>query len=45
MDDQNLGQPVFNRSFDPDFINGWGTRPYNWGLGVSVQQESCRESR
>jgi hypothetical protein len=20
-------------------VHGWGTRPYNWGLGVSVQQE------
>jgi len=39
MDNQTLGQPVFNRTFDPGFVTGWGTRPYNWGLGVSVQQE------
>ena len=25
--------------YDPDFITGWGNRPYNWELGVSVQQE------
>ena len=30
---------MFNRTFDPDFIHGWGNRPYNWELGVSVQQE------
>ena len=39
MDNQNLGKAVFNRSFDPDFVGGWGTRPYNWSLGLSVQQE------
>jgi hypothetical protein len=35
----NLGRPVFTRSFDPAFVSGWGTRPYNWGMGFSVQQE------
>ncbi len=25
--------------FDPNFINGWGKRPYNWELGVSLQQD------
>jgi hypothetical protein len=39
MDDQNLGKEKFTRSFDPAFISGWGVRTYNWGLGVSVQQE------
>jgi len=39
MDNQNLGLPVFSRTFDPGFVTGWGTRPYNWGLGISVQQE------
>jgi carboxypeptidase family protein len=39
MDNQNLGQPVFTRSFDPNYVSGWGTRPYNWGLGLAVQQE------
>jgi hypothetical protein len=39
MDDQNLGKPVFNRTFDPGFVTGWGTRPTNWSLGVGVQQE------
>jgi hypothetical protein len=39
MDNQNLGLPVFSRTFDPGFVTGWGTRPYNWGLGFTVQQE------
>jgi hypothetical protein len=39
MDNQNLGQPVFSRSFDPDFVGGWGHRPYNWSMGLSVQHE------
>jgi len=39
MDNQNFGKEFFTRTFDPNFINGWGKRPYNWELGVSVQQE------
>ena len=39
MDNQNLGKPVFTRSFDSDFVTGWGTRPNNWTLGFSVQHE------
>lgn len=39
MDDQSLGQEVLTKTYDPAFVNGWGARPYNWGLGVSVQQE------
>jgi hypothetical protein len=39
MDNQNLGRQVFTRSFDPNYVGGWGARPYNWGIGLSVQQE------
>jgi hypothetical protein len=39
MDNQNLGRQVFNRTFDPAFVSGWGTRPYNWALGLAVQHE------
>jgi hypothetical protein len=39
MDNQNLGRPVFTRSFDPGYVSGWGTRAYNWGLGLAVQHE------
>ncbi len=39
MDNQNFGKEVFTKSFAPDLIGGWGTRTYNWEMGVSVQQE------
>jgi hypothetical protein len=39
MDNQNFGKEVFTRFFDPEFIDGWGKRGYNWELGVSVQHE------
>jgi hypothetical protein len=39
MDNQNFGRDVFTKSFDPDLINGWGKRTYNWEMGISVQQE------
>jgi hypothetical protein len=39
MDNQNLGKPVFVRSFDPNYVEGWGNRANNWSMGVAVQQE------
>jgi hypothetical protein len=39
LDNQNLGRGVFTRSFDPAFVSGWGTRPYNWSFGVGIQHE------
>jgi len=39
MDQQNFGKETFTKVFDPDLINGWGKRTYNWEMGVSVQQE------
>jgi hypothetical protein len=39
MDNQSFGKEFFTRTFDPSFINGFGKRPYNWEMGVSVQQE------
>jgi hypothetical protein len=39
MDNKNLGKEVFDRTYDPGFTEGWGVRMYNWGLGISVQQE------
>jgi hypothetical protein len=39
MDNQNFGKEVFTKVFDPDLINGWGKRTYNWEMGVSLQQE------
>jgi hypothetical protein len=39
MQNQNFGKEVFTKVFDPDVINGWGKRTYNWEMGLSVQQE------
>ena len=39
MDNQNLGKEVFTRTYDPNFVTGFGSRPYNWGMGMSVQHE------
>jgi hypothetical protein len=39
MDNQNFGKEFFTRTFDSNFINGFGKRPYNWEFGVAVQQE------
>jgi hypothetical protein len=39
MDNQSFGTAAFTRSYDTDFVTGSGVRPYNWGLGLSVQQE------
>jgi hypothetical protein len=35
----NFGKPVFSGSFDPEILEGWGVRPSDWQIGVSVQQE------
>ena len=34
MDNQTLGQQVFVRSFDPDYVGGWGNRANNWSMGA-----------
>jgi hypothetical protein len=39
MDNQNFGKDVFTKSFDPDLVQGWGRRTYNWEMGISLQQE------
>ena len=39
------GANSITRTWDPNYVTGWGNRPYNWGLGVQVQQEilpACR---
>lgn len=35
----NFGRPVFNITYDPDTLSGWGKRGYDWNFGVQVQQE------
>ena len=30
---------LIGATFDPDLLSGWGKRPSDWSLGISVQQE------
>jgi hypothetical protein len=39
MDNQNFGKDFFTRTSDMNFIHGYGVRPYNWEMALSVQQE------
>ena len=36
---RNFGRNVFDNTYDPDIISGWGIRPYNWEFSASVQRE------
>ena len=35
----NFGKNVFSNTIDPAILKGWGVRPSDWAMGVSVQQE------
>jgi hypothetical protein len=39
LSNQNFGKPVFTGSFDEAILEGWGVRPGDWQIGVSVQQK------
>ena len=39
LSNTNFGQPIFSGSFDPDILEGWGVRPSDGQVGVSVQQK------
>src|SRR5262249_28506462 len=34
-----FGQNVLTNNFDPALLTGWGVRPSDWSLGVSIQQQ------
>ncbi len=42
MTNANFGRAVPNIRPDPDWITGWGKRPYDWQLSVSVDREVLR---
>ena len=35
----SFGQNVLTNNFDPGVLNGWGVRPSDWTLDVSLQQQ------
>ena len=42
VSDTNFGQPTLSLNYDPEVLNGWGTRPYQWEFSTSVQHEIAR---
>jgi hypothetical protein len=39
LSNTNFGKPVFTNTYDPGILEGWGVRPSDWQVGVSVQQQ------
>jgi len=37
-----FGTSALNATFNQDFFNGWGHRPYEWDISTSVQQQLMR---
>jgi hypothetical protein len=35
----NFGQNVYSLSYDEQILKGWGVRPSDWQIGVTLQQE------
>jgi hypothetical protein len=36
---QNFGRNVYSLSYDEQILQGWGVRPADWQVGVTVQQQ------
>jgi hypothetical protein len=39
MANKNLGTNTVVRTWDDNYIHGWGKRPYNWEFAATVQQQ------
>jgi hypothetical protein len=39
VSDTNFGRPTLSLNYDPEALNGWGTRPFNWEFSTSVQHQ------
>jgi hypothetical protein len=39
FDDATFGRPTPNTAFDPELLEGWGKRYYNWEFSTGVQHE------
>jgi hypothetical protein len=40
----NFGRNVLTNTFDPAVLSGWGVRPSDWSLALSIQQQIGRQS-
>jgi len=39
VSDTNFGRETLSLNYNPDVLNGWGARPYQWEFSTSVQHE------
>ena len=39
ISDRNFGTATLSNNFNPELLEGWGVRPADWEIGVSVQHE------
>ena len=39
LSNTNFGKPVLTNQFDPSALTGWGVRPSDWTLGVSIEHQ------
>jgi hypothetical protein len=39
VSDTNFGKSTLSLNYDPNVLNGWGTRPYQWEFSASVQRQ------
>ena len=39
VSDTNFGKQTLSLNYNPDVLNGWGSRPYQWEFSTSVQHE------
>jgi hypothetical protein len=44
MSNTRFGTNVLTNNFDPAILNGWGVRPSDWNLAVSLQQQVSQRS-
>jgi hypothetical protein len=44
MSNTNFGRNILTNNFDPSILDGWGVRPSDWKLDVSIQQQLGRRS-
>jgi hypothetical protein len=39
LSDTNFGKPVLTNNFDPGILDGWGVRPSDWNMVLSLQHQ------
>jgi hypothetical protein len=39
MTNRNFGQPLQTARVNPEILEGWGNRPFNWEIGAGVQHQ------